>query len=303
MSAVLLCLSLAASLLCKFTIRDVGFVFVGDPLVQAVDGNQVERYDGVRFTLPPTSTVDGGIARRALAQELLSATAVVLVLPGAEQETILASAKAAADDLEAMSRQGRLARALTLPVQIHVLDTAADPVAAFAMGWQQGGPAGTAVLYGRGRLAGSTLFGAFADRQALLEQLTLVADSCECDRPREWLHTRHLDLPWDRAMRRRAMDALGFDPHSPSIEAEMKRILQRGPRGLVDDIDSTRFRSDPVIGYDEIVMPPLASDAQQSGKPLEEPRRFGSGLFWLCVGLGIVVLVGVAIHVMSSEAA
>lgn len=104
-------------------------------------------------------------------------------------------------------------------------------------------------------------------------------------------------------MRRRAVDSLGFDPHSPSIAAEMKRILQRGPRGTVDEVASTRLQSDPVIGYEEIVMQPLGGASGVSDSAAAPQVRFGSGLFWLCIALAIVALIGVALHVMSSEAA
>ena len=299
MHALLLSVSLVSAMLCKYTIRDVGFVFVGDPLVAVEDGGIARRLDDDTTRLFPSDiALDGGAVRRALAQDLLQSIAVMLVFPGEDADRVHGHAMQAARDLEAMSRQGRLARHLDGPVLVQAFDVHADPVGAWALGWSPGKQAGAAVLYGRGRLAGDPLFGAHVTTDALLEQLELVSDSCECDRPRSWLTARHLPLPWNESLRTRAHDLLGFDPHSPRIRDEIDRILSRGPRSDGGDAVGELIISDPLLGYNELV---LESD-QQVTTAAPESRRFGAGLFWLCIGLVSVSVLGIGLRFSGRDA-
>jgi len=307
MPAAMLCLTLLMSMLCKFTVRDVGFVFIGEPLVEVTDGRVRRLADGATLVLVGQEAVDGGAWRRALAQALLDSTAVIVTLPGDDAVRSAAAVQRASQDLEAMSKAGRLARPLDGPVIVVPLEVQADPVAAFALGWRPGAPPGAAVLYGRGRLAGPVLYGGQLDHDTLLNQLELVAESCECDRPRDWLHARHLSLPWDDDLRRRAIARLGFDPHSPRIKAEMERILARGPRGSTNGLVTTTEQPDGLLGYEEVLIvapsQPAVSvlESQHVGEP--EPAGFSQGLFWFCIALAIVVLVGVAMSQMNDKAA
>jgi hypothetical protein len=207
-----------------------------------------------------------------------------------------------------MSDAGRFARPIDLPITLHMLDVDADPVAAFALGWTPDHSSGAAVLYGRGRLAGPVLFGGHLDRDAVLDQLSLVAESCECDRPRAWLHARHLPLPWDEDLRRRATASLGFDPHNPRIKAEMERILARGPQGSTKGLVKSADRPDPLLGYDEVHIQASAASpsaaAPRAFVVVEEAEpRVSQGLFWFFIGIGVVVLVGVAMAQVDKKAA
>jgi len=85
------------------------------------------------------------------------------------------------------------------------------------------------VLYGRGKLAGEVLVGAAITEAALLEDLALVGDSCECDFGREWASLPRVPLRWGAEQRGGAATSLGFDPESPLVRAEVARILARGP--------------------------------------------------------------------------
>ena len=157
---------------------------------------------------------------------------------------------------------------------------------------------GAAVLYGRGRLADDPVFGAHATSDALLEQLEIVSDSCECDRPRSWLTARHLPLPWNESLRTRARDLLGFDPHSPRIRDEIDRILARGPRPNGGRAVGEVVIDDPLLGYEEVVLQPPAAIAPSQGPP----RRFGAALFWLCIGLAAVALLALGVHFATKDA-
>jgi hypothetical protein len=257
---------------------------------------------------PSNIALDGGAVRRALAQELLQSIAVILVFPGDDGDRVHGHAAQAVRDLEAMSRDGRLARPLDGPVLVQNFDVHADPVGAWAMGWSAGKDAGAAVLYGRGRLAGDPLFGRHVTADALLEQLELVSDSCECDRPRSWLTARHLPLPWNEALRTRARDLLGFDPHSPRIRDEIDRILSRGPRSDGGEAIGELIIKDPLLGYEELVLEPTAPANPPLGPPRGssdtlEPLRFGAGLFWLCIGLLTIAVLAIGLRFASKDAA
>ncbi len=298
---VLLCLALIASSLCKYTIRDVGFVFIGPAVVEVGDGGIAHRpADGATRLFPSSVPLDGGAVRLALSQDLLDAIAVVVVLPGHGEDAALHSARAAANMLEQMSDEGKLARALDAPVFIDTFDVHADPLGAWGLGWSPDGHASVAVLYGRGRLAGPVLHGGHITTEAILDQLELVSDSCECDRPRSWLQGPHLPMPWDDALRTRARDRLGFDPHSPRIRAEMDKILARGPQPDVPDTIGDLVFDDPLLGYDELQLEPAVAPQAVQAKPTP---RFSTPLFWLCVGLGAVVVCGIGMSVMSRDAA
>ncbi len=307
MPAAALCLSVLASLLCKFTIRDVGFVFIGEPLVRVTESKVSRLGDAATMVLVDQQSADGGAHRRALAQALLESTAVVVMLPGDNAHRLTLAIDGARQDIELMSDAGRLARPLDDPVTLFPLDVQADPCAAFALGWSPGRPAGAAVLYGRGRLAGPVLYGGQLDRESILDQLELVAESCECDRPRDWLQARHLPLPWDEDLRRRATSRLGFDPHSPRIKAEMERILARGPGGSTAGLPTSTAEPDTLMGYDEVRIVSEPTSGQASGAPFSPsvpattPQGFPRKLFWFLIGLVVVVLVGVGMGMSQTN--
>lgn len=302
LSSLTLCMTIVGSLLCRYTIRDVGFVHIGEPLIEQ-SGDVVRRAsDGAELPLRGANAM-GGPHRRALAQSLLDSMAVVVLMRGESSPRVDAAVDGARADLRAMDDAGRLARPLDGPVAITELDAAADPAAAFALEWAPGDPPAAAVLYGRGRLAGPILRGGSLDRASLLDQLSLVAESCECDRPRDWLHARHLPLPWDSDLRLRAAERLGFDPHSPRVRAEMDRILERGPRGTAAPSHDP-IEPDPLMGYDEVIVQSQASPAAQLQR--EDSIRkvgFSRGLFWFIIALALVTLAGVALSRIDSSAA
>ena len=125
--------ALLGAMLCKYTIRDVGFVFLGEPLVTVHDGGIVERSgDGATRLFPSIAPLDGGAFRLALAQDLLDDVAMVLVLPGDDAPRIEAAAQDAVNRLHAMSDQGRLARPLDGPVGVAPFHVTADPIGASA---------------------------------------------------------------------------------------------------------------------------------------------------------------------------
>lgn len=83
------------------------------------------------------------------------------------------------------------------------------------------------VLYGRARLMGQPL-----SYQQLLEGVTykylsLIGADCECGLDRKWMLGRQALLKWTTESSQQLATELGFDVDSPSILAEMSRILAK----------------------------------------------------------------------------
>jgi hypothetical protein len=94
-----------------------------------------------------------------------------------------------------------------------------------------------ATLYGRGRLAGPTMHGDAIQVEAILAQLVLVGQACECGTERNWVQYPHLPIAWPEALQADMAHHLGFDPRSNLVIDEVKRIIQRGPQNLLNGRD------------------------------------------------------------------
>lgn len=113
-----------------------------------------------------------------------------------------------------------------------------------------------AVVYGRGRMAGSVMKGSGLTLQEVLAQLALVGQSCECETDRAWLDESSLPFRWDSATRGRASSFLGFDPDSPLVRAEMLRIVSQSAKSLGKERGSSGENSPDsiariLLGYSE----------------------------------------------------
>lgn len=125
-----------------------------------------------------------------------------------------------------------------------------------------------AVIYGRTKLAGKTLRENRITSRELLSQLALVGESCECETDRSW--NEELVLPgfWPAEFRRKASSSLGFDPDSPLVQAEISRIVERGPKGAKDPSSRNGDGVDDIeqllLGYDERTVA-VRGDALENG--------------------------------------
>ncbi len=118
-----------------------------------------------------------------------------------------------------------------------------------------------AVLYGKGRRLGDVLTGHKLTDHALFTMLSVVARDCECDLDRGWLYGTSVPLVWDDALRRRAYDALGFDPESAATRAAVSRILERGPGAGVDIRDPFTEDAGTQIGIPGLTIHDLSDPA------------------------------------------
>lgn len=161
-----------------------------------------------------------------------STTFAQVLLLDATPSRLDAAEKAAAalKDIEPM-----LPRPVTQPAEVVVVSAKQRDRELLLM-WALGidsvgeGEALAVVLYGRGRLAGSTLVGKAITHPALVAQLALVGESCECETDRAWLAERTIPFYWDEEDNRIAKGYLGFNPGNRQVQDDVQRVIARGQR-------------------------------------------------------------------------
>lgn len=174
-------------------------------------------------------------ARKGLAAALVDGYATVLLVEGTD-----AAANAAARELaeQAIQRinavKSGFDRVIEVGPALRIITAeqrAGERWLLWSLGIDDSSEAmpSVAVLYGKGRRLGDVLTGSTLTDDTLFTMLSVVARDCECDLDRGWLYGTSIPLVWDDAMRRRAYDALGFDPESAATRAAVSRILERGP--------------------------------------------------------------------------
>lgn len=266
--------------LCRYTIRDLGFM----PL-----GGAGYRLVGPRDVLPEatvTGLADAGVElgweapagsgwrleaegreplplgkdgeeaaqaslesslRGRMTEEALASFAFVLRVEGQDP---VANASAGNEVERARHGLERLAPQMPRPIEgpvVELLCTSDQRQAERVLLWSLGipvqdGKSWLAVLYGRGQRAGAPWIVGSDDGLELLSQLALVGQSCECETERDWALEPQVPLGWGEAQRREAPTALGFDPESPWVRAEVVRILGKGGEGSLAASGETAIR-------------------------------------------------------------
>ena len=177
----------------------------------------------------------------------------------------------------------------------------------FVLRWSLGLPVepgrqpSIAVLYGRSKLAGRVLHGPGMTAGDILDQLSVVGLSCECEQARDWALRPSLPGTWTHSYHMAAVDQLGFDPAHPLVLAEVRRILARGNDApvLTNPGDTS---DDLVLGYSEstVIEDIPVSPTAERPEPIAPPpqREPGSqsteSLEWLWILLGAIVAAGIA---------
>lgn len=354
----LLAIAAAALPLCRYTVRDVAFVDLGDDapyrlVVPAEEsGADLRRMAAAvlldsNVELAPTEGAVGatlvdpdgrelGVVlgehlgaslarvvesprRRDLVDVLLSSYGAVVLALGTD-EASNAAARDAVDgaraDLDAIF--DAMPKAVGDPpvvVEISAQERADEAALLWSLGIEPAAAAqpAAAVLMGRARRVGPPLRGAEITRAALFGVLAIVGQSCECDLDRSWMQGRRVPLRWGADTRARAVAALGFDPESPLVRAEIAGILARGPSagfvGTEGPEVGERSVEELLLGYSEIdVAAELArADAAQApaasvggpGTAASSPQApsaptWASNLGWMgLAGVLLLSLVGV----------
>ena len=101
----------------------------------------------------------------------------------------------------------------------------------------------------------------------LVHRLGFIGQDCECELDRAVMLGTMIPHRWDVEAEAVAVKELGFDPGSPLVQAEIRRILSRGPdsgrqnRGI--GVPST---NDPLGGYMEIDIDPINAPTPITGE-------------------------------------
>lgn len=208
-------------------------------------------------------TVVASPARTQLLRLALESYAVIVLAEGTDSAANQA-ARAAVDGAAARLRQllPDMPKPVTVPPAILRLEKerqASEHILLWSLGLDPG-PATQprlAIVYGRGRILGTTLEGPLITRTTLQERLALVGQDCECDLSRAWLKGPVIPGRWDRRLQETAVRTLGFDPENPMVRAEVGRIVLRGEG---DRQRSRRASPASTLGYSEGAVDELPAD-------------------------------------------
>lgn len=240
----------------------------------------------VRLIFSPT--------RDVLSREELETFASIVVVEGSDQASNQQAWKIANQAALAIRKvEPMLPRPIAVPVRtlrVELDQRLADPVLIWGLGLEPQAEPTKAILvvvYGRGRLAGPVMVGDAIELRETLVQLSLVGESCECETDRGWLDERVLPHRWVRGEREQASQALGFDPESPLVRAEMIRIVSQGPKSPSRPLTAAPIGSDnaPVatanaierwlLGYSEADLRAYADAGSDSGLLGPSPTDVG----------------------------
>ena len=221
--------------------------------------------------LPVTDPISIGRSplARELAEQAASTFAFVLLLESddtAANEAARSEIEQLQDRLEAIEEH--LPRPLGHPLDIRSLDRKEqerDTVLFWSLGIDVPVRTPTAVItYGRARRAGAPVeideFTRDKAARELIAQLALVGESCECDTSRAWTDEPVGLVPWTRATHATSSGALGFDPESPMVRAEVTRILGRGGDKSATAGTAPDSLEELLLGYGETTLEPVTPD-------------------------------------------
>ena len=295
----------------------------------APDGRMlpVELPTDERFAVETCQPVVKSRLRSELLEELLTAHSVVLVVEGTDNETVERAAKIAWEAAEnVQGTMSSLPKAIAEPplvVQVTRDELHAERSFFWSLGVETDRSASQiAVLYGRMRRLGSIWNVPGLSATELTTVLGYIGQDCECELDRSWMQGTMVPHAWDAEIQADAARALGFDPGSPLVQAEISRILARGPRrGGSNELEAS-VPADPLLGYSEapivpqseseselapvvtedpgaqpmaITAEPIAgNDAQSTTLAIEEPDDATSPLRTVSLTLGGVVLAAIA---------
>ncbi|MCH2145481.1 MAG: hypothetical protein MK082_10110 [Phycisphaerales bacterium] len=234
-----------------------------DSVLLSDDGRMLPVADPISIGRSPLS--------RELAELAASTFAFVLLL---ESDDPTANAVAGSEIEQLQGRleaiEEHLPRPLGHSLDVRTLDGPAqerEAVLFWSLGIDVPVRTPTAVItYGRARRAGAPVeIDAFKRDEAareLIAQLALVGESCECDTSRAWTEEPVGLVPWTRDTHATASGALGFDPESPMVRAEVTRILGRGGEKSTTPGATPDSLEELLLGYGETTLEPLTPDPE-----------------------------------------
>ena len=222
-------------------------------------------------------------AREGLAEALIDGYATVLLVQGADEDANRAAHELVEHAIQRINAvKSGFDRVIEVGPALRIIsaeERQREYILLWALGIETDETAmpSVAVLYGKGRRLGDVLTGNTLTDTALFTMLSVVARDCECDLDRGWLYGTSIPLVWDDAMRRRAYDALGFDPESAATRAAVSRILERGPGSGTSVRDPFTEDTGTNIGIPGLTIHELGDPASSVPPAPESVKGDGSG--------------------------
>ena len=118
-----------------------------------------------------------------------------------------------------------------------------------------------AVMFARGKLIGEVMEGWLITQTDVYRNHAMVGQDCECSLDRAWLRGKMAPLVWDERRQAKVVEQVRFDTENPLVQAEMSRILSRGPNGQAPvglPAAGAGGKDDLLLGYVET---PVAGEA------------------------------------------
>jgi hypothetical protein len=171
--------------------------------------------------------------REEIVRQVAQAFGVILLVEGQNPEERAGARQAIARAIEEVAGQLKtLPKPIAQPPALVVLGpeaVARERVLLWSLGLNAEKAKAThaAVIYGKARWIGPLMRGAEISEGNLARIFSIIGADCECGMDLSWTRGTRLPVRWGEALQKQLANALGFDPESPMVKAEMGRILAR----------------------------------------------------------------------------
>ena len=279
---------------------------------ESAESARLRAPDGRELALDTTGWAEapggalGALVHSSLRAELASAClerlAVAVLFEGSDAA---ANGRARAEVEAALEQGGALIDAAPKAVGaapvlrvVSVEERALERVCAFSWGveLEAGAEPELVLVFGLLRRAGPVLAGASIERAGLLAALALLSQSCECGLDPSWMTGPRPPFVWDATWAQQATLALGFDPRSQLVGAEVGSILARSlPE---DEARRALPLAERLLGYREEAVEAAPRGARSHSLPQSAQRRASEppspwvGVSWVLWGGGLASVAG-----------
>jgi len=171
--------------------------------------------------------------REEVVRKAAQAFGVILLVEGPRPEENLRARQSIARAIDEIAGQLKtLPKPIAQPPALVVLESAAvvrERVLLWSLGLEaeQAKATRAAVIYGKARWIGPLMRGEEISEGNLARIFSIIGADCECGMDLSWTRGTRLPVRWGEALQKQLANALGFDPESPMLKAEMGRILAR----------------------------------------------------------------------------
>ena len=210
--------------------------------------------------LPLLETIVDSPTRRELVSKVCDVHSVILVIDGMDEQTNRKTLQMAEEAIpqveEALEFMAKPIKNPPHLIHLSPPEAAREKVLLWSLGvdLRPSSPSQIALLFGRSRKLGPVLRFPEDPRHKFVGSLAVVGQDCECGLDRRWMQGLMVPHLWSTRDEAVATRKLNFDPGNPLVQAEIDRIITRGPGsepGSRRDIDQANSIF-PALSYQEI---------------------------------------------------